>query len=185
MATVELYGQNCDTPLLPQPLDDHVSFLTKSGHLATCGGINQESFAFNNKCWVLNSENLKWENGIIGSLIENRVGSSVASLLHGVYVLGGDGSFLSGKSSEFLAAGGVEWEAGPEAPNTLVHHCTVTITDASFLVIGGQFQPTAVLEYESNMKDPINSKGWKNMDKWDSLVTGRLYHGCAKRLQAK
>ena len=67
-----------------------------------------------------------------------------------------------------------------DRPNTLVHHCTVTISDSSFLVIGGQFDPKAVLEYESNSKDPINPKGWKDMDKWDSLTSGRLYHGCAR-----
>ena len=145
VSTVELYGQNCDVPHLPQPLDDHITFLTQSGHLATCGGINRKTFAFNSKCWVLNSENQRWEKGIIGSMNENRVGSTVASLLHGVYVLGGDGSFLSGKSSEFLPAEAEEWQAGPPSPNTLVHHCTVTISDSSFLVIGGQFEGEMVL----------------------------------------
>ena len=71
---------------------------------------------------------------------ENRVGSTVASLPHGVYVLGGDGSFLSGTSSEFLPTGAKEWQSGPQSPNTLIHHCTVAISDTTFLTIGGHFK---------------------------------------------
>ena len=111
---------------------------------------------------------------------ENRVGSTVASLPHGVYVLGGDGSFLSGTSSEFLPTGAKEWQSGPQSPNTLIHHCTVAISDTTFLTIGGHFNSTAVLEYEANIQDPISPKGWKKLDQWASLTSGRLYHGCAK-----
>ena len=180
ISSLELYGQDCDVPPFQKPITDHVNFVTKDGRIAACGGVDYGTFATNSKCWTLNMEEQKWESGAIGNIQEDRIGSTVASLPLGVYILGGEGSVLGGSSSEFLPVNKDRWEAGPRLPEVMMYHCTVTISSTSFLLIGGHYTPKAVREYNAGVSGPSSDEGWQPEDDWEPLLTDRMFHGCGK-----
>ena len=94
---------------------------------------------------------------------------AVASLNSvGVFVFGGSATNNKG-SSDFLAAGSMQWQEGPALPEDMTYGpCAVSITATSFLVIYG----TNIHQFDST------SQSW---GRWPSLKAFRiLWPGCAK-----
>jgi hypothetical protein len=67
LSSAELYGSSaCTIPSLPVPRSAHVTFMTGSGQLATCGGTI-DGATYRSDCLVL-TPGSGWEPGVLGSL---------------------------------------------------------------------------------------------------------------------
>ena len=85
------------------------------------------------------------------------------------------------KSSDFLAAGKLEWQEGPALPITMDYPCAVTISSTSFFGIFGY----DIREFDAAVAGSTSSDGWLENSKWPSLKTWRVHTpGCA-RLKTK
>ena len=88
--------------------------------VATCGGytntVNTMSNSVTASCLVLDPINQLWDDSRMGSLTMPRVNGAVATLNDiGVFIVGGSANNNRG-TSEFLAAGSMQWQEGPALP---------------------------------------------------------------------
>ena len=106
-----------------------------------------------------------------------RGSGAAATLDHiGVFIVGGVYS-NNPRTSEFLAAGTMQWQEGPALPVGMSYPCAVEITRTSFLVIHG----TDIREFDAATAAPTCSEGWREAGRWPALKTSRTYQpGCAK-----
>merc|ERR1712037_622898 len=113
----------------------------------------------------------------MGNLTMMRSYGAVATLDHiGVFIVGG--AFTNNaQTSEFLAAGTMQWQEGPALPVDMSDSCAVTISPTSFLSIAG----TDIREVDAAIAGPTSSEGWQEAGRWPALKTSRTNHpGCAK-----
>ena len=70
LSSAEFYGNNiCSIPALPEPRTGHVSFVTGSKTLATCGGWSGPGGREDRGCLVLQpGEGGEWRQGVMGDL---------------------------------------------------------------------------------------------------------------------
>jgi hypothetical protein len=121
----------------------------------------------------------------MGSLTMKKGYSAAATLDYiGVFIVGGDqgdqdrpASPNNWRTSEFLAAGTMQWQEGPALPVDMTYPCAVRITPTSFLSIAG----TDIREFDAAIAGPTSSEGWREAGRWPALKTSRTYWpGCAK-----
>ena len=145
--------------------------------VATCGGIDGKFETAS--CLVLDPLSNRWDKDKMGDLTMKRVGSGAVTIDHvGVYVLGGDDE-SGGISSDFLAAGTMDWQSGPALPRKMSWPCVVPITNTSFLAISERF----IHEFDASIADPTSGDGWQIDGSFSHLRlrTRRVKgHGCAK-----
>ena len=104
--------------------------------------------------------------------------NSAAATLNdiGVFIIGGR-EINNPRTSEFLAAGQMQWQEGPDLPVDMIYPCAVAITPTSFLAIYG----TDIREFDAAIAGPTSSEGWRDAGRWPSLKTSRTHNpGCAK-----
>merc|ERR1719458_448044 len=113
----------------------------------------------------------------MGSLTMKRGFGAVATLDHiGVFIVGGEAT-NNWRTSEFLAAGAMQWQEGPALPVDMNHPCAVELTQTSFLSIYG----TDIREFDVAIAGPTSIEGWREAGKWPTLKTSRsAWPGCAK-----
>ena len=105
-----------------------------------------------------------------------RYSSAVARINSiGVFIIGGAISNQA-RTSEFLAAGTMEWQEGPALPESMNHICAVVITPTSFLAIGW----TSIYELNIAIAGPTSNDSWEEAGRWPTLKKGRGLFGCAK-----
>ena len=171
----------CSPPALPEPRSFHALFTTPEPNsiIAACGGWYGSYYGAS--CLVLDVENKRWDENIMGPLTMTRGYSAVVTLKNiGNYLIGGVcggcGSNIKG-TTDFLAQGSQQWVAGPTMPVDMNHPCTVVINERNFLAIYGN----DIREYEVNIANPTSDNGWQQGTKWPQLQTHRIYwHGCIK-----
>ena len=172
---VEVYPktQGCSLPPLPSPRYGHKTFVT-SGPMplvATCGGVITTSGGTTNSCLVLDAVNQRWDDSRMGNLRKDRWYGAVAELPGlGVY-------FMGYKDSDFLAAGTLQWQQGPDLPMGMSCSCAVPITPTSFITI----KEDKIHEFDAALAGPTSNTGWRDSSWWPTLKTSRFsYPGCAK-----
>jgi len=182
LSTTEIYprSSNCSVPSLPLSRSAHTTFVTSepTALVATCGGRTENRPYLTDSCLVLDPINQRWDESRMGSLTMKRMYGAAVTLDHiGVFILGGQAS-NNGRTSEFLAAGQMQWQRGPPLPVDMRYPCSVEITPNSFLVIHG----TDIREFNAAIDGATSSKGWRDAGRWPALNTyRRSYHpGCAK-----
>merc|ERR1719234_1833392 len=113
----------------------------------------------------------------MGDLTMPRKAAAVVTLnFVGVFIIGGDAS-NNARTSEFLAAGSMQWQEGPTLPVEMRNPCAIPITSTSFLAIYG----TDIREFDAAIAGAISDDGWWEYGHWPELKTSRTYHpGCAK-----
>jgi len=181
VSSAEVYpaSTDCSPPSLPASRLHHTMFVTAKPTplVATCGGIDGKFETAS--CLVLDPLNNRWDKDKMGDLTMKRVGSGAVTIDHvGVYVLGGDDE-SGGISSDFLAAGTMDWQSGPPLPRKMSWPCVVPITNTSFLAISERF----IHEFDASMADPTSGDGWQMDGSFSHLRlrTRRVKgHGCAK-----
>ena len=182
LTSVEVYPHTscCSPPPLPDERVSHTTFLTSEPNpvIATCGG----SWSYATEvCFVLDQSNQRWDESRMGDLTMPRMGAAVATLNYvGVFIIGSDvigyGSNEE-RTSDFLAAGSMQWQEGPALPVDMHTACAVDITPTSFLAISDNH----ILEFDAALAGPTSSEGWRHAGRWPRLKTGRAYQpGCAK-----
>ena len=146
--------------------------------VATCGGITGEGWTEEGwtSCLVLDPINQRWDASRMGNLTMGRKYPATATLDHiGVFIFGG--SFSSRMTSDFLAAGTMQWQEGPALPDGMSLPCSVEITPTSFLVLYG----TDIREFDAAIAGPTSNEGWREAGRWPALKTFRSFlPGCAK-----
>ena len=180
LSTVEVYPSTsgCSPPDLPTERDEHTTFLTSEPNpvIATCGGrFGSDATA---SCLVLDKSSQRWDESRMGNLTMPRSSSAVATLNSvGVFIIGGSAANNAG-TSEFLAAGKMQWQAGPDLPVDMKYGpCAVAITSTSFLAIYGNH----ILEFDAAKDGPTSIDGWRKAGRWPRLKTSRTTQpGCAK-----
>ena len=103
--------------------------------IVTCGGYTVSCWCQTDSCLVLNPapNSQHWEERRLGSMTMPRHHSAAARLNHiGVYIIGGELP-TNRRTSEFLAAGAMQWQEGPVLPVDMAFPCAVQITTTSFL----------------------------------------------------
>ena len=180
LSSVEVYPNthNCSPPPLPVVRSFHATFLTSEPNpvLATCGGrVGGEGITAS--CIVLDKSNDRWDESRMGNLTMPRYASAAISLnFLGVFMIGGY-TVNNKRTSDFLAAGRMEWQHGPPLPLHMLHPCAVTITPSSFLV----FAETNIREFDADIAGPMSSMGWREAGRWPRLKVWRgRWSGCAK-----
>ena len=177
----EIYpASNSCTPSLPSVrgyMGFHsATFLTSEPNpvVASCGCADPRKL-YSCKCGVLDLSNQSWEEDRMGRLTVARIRAAVARLNYvGVYVIGGTENT---KTSDYLAAGSMEWQEGPALPVDMYRPCAIDITSTSYLAIYGSH----ILEFDAAIDGPTSSKGWMEANRWPSLNAIRYYTpGCAK-----
>ena len=137
---------------------------------------------------MLDQINQRWDESRMGRLTIARTGGATVTLNDiGVFIVGGvsvDDQPLW--SSEFLAAGTMQWQEGPTLPvdteitwemPEMVLPCAVGITTTSFLVI----LRTDIREFDAATAGPTSNEGWRESGLWPLLKTSRSAQpGCAK-----
>ena len=94
----------------------------------------------------------------------------------GVFIIGG-GHTNNKRTSDFLPAGSLQWQAGPVPPVLMTNPCAVPITPTSFLTIHG----TDIREFDAAIDGPTSSRGWQEAGRWPALKTSRIQNlGCAR-----
>ena len=177
--SVEVYPrtENCTVPDLPLRRRRHTTFLTSdpSPSIAICGGVEQGVWT-SASCLVLDQANQVWNDTIMGSLTMARENGAAVTLNHvGVFIIGGEGT--SKTTSEFLAAGIMQWQQGPNIPVNMERPCAVAISASGFLAI----YHDNIREFDVVTAGPISSQGWKSASTWPKLKTSRAgWPGCAK-----
>jgi len=114
----------------------------------------------------------------MGNLTMPRRLSAVATLnFVGVFIIGGAGD-NNKRTSDFLAAGSMQWQEGPALPVDMRWGpCVVTITPTTFLTI----YDNLIHEFDAANAGPTSIDGWKEAGRWPSLKTSRSsWPGCAK-----
>ena len=181
LSSTEIYprSSDCSPPSLPLGVMGPTTFVTSepTALVATCGGTTEEGSTAS--CLVLDPINQCWDEIRMGSLTRKRSSAAAVTLDHiGVFILGGNRFF--GNTSEFLAAGTMQWQEGPAVPVGIYQHhsssCSVKISPSSFLVIGG----TIIREFDAAIAGPTSLRGWREVDRWPALKTIRIFSGCAK-----
>ena len=106
-----------------------------------------------------------------------RYNSAAATLNDiGVFIVGGRETNNRG-TSEFLAAGQMQWQEGPALPVEMAFPCAVAITPTSFLAI----DRTDIREFDTAIAGPTSSEGWREAGRWPELKPSRIDRpGCAK-----
>ena len=140
LSATEIYPpvSGCPLPPLPSSKCCHSTFVTSepTSIVATCGGQTEEGYTAS--CLVLDQINQRWDDSRMGSLTMPRYQSAVATLDYiGVFIVGGD-TTNNKRTSEFLAAGTMQWQEGPALPVDMIRPCAVVITATSFLAIYGR-----------------------------------------------
>ena len=81
------------------------------------------------------------------------------------------------RASSFLAADSLTWVAGPPLPLTL--QCAATMSEASFLVVGGEDR-RSVRQYDTGttVQTATNAWRWQPASSWPRLETGRFSPAC-------
>ena len=104
----------------------------------------------------------------MGSLTMGTASPAVVTLNNiGVFIFG-EGL---GTTSDFLAAGSMQWQKGPALPLRLTYPCAVAITATSFLAI----HETNIREFDSAIDGPTSTRGWREADAWPVLRTSRIH----------
>ena len=113
----------------------------------------------------------------MGNLTMVRVNGAAVTLNDiGVFIVGGTETD-NAMTSEFLAAGSMQWQEGPALPVGMSYLCAVSITPTSFLSIFG----TDIREFDTAIAGPTSSEGWRDAGRWPSLKTSRTHNpGCTK-----
>jgi len=114
----------------------------------------------------------------MGSLTRLRNQAAVATLNSvGVFIIGGWAT-NNERTSDFLAAGQMQWQEGPALPVDMERGpCAVTITPTSFLTIYGNH----IREFDTLIGGPTSINGWTEAGRWPTLKTSRTFGpGCAK-----
>jgi hypothetical protein len=179
LSSTETYPSisDCSPPSMPVGRSDHTTFVTSepTSLVATCGGSTV--YDYTASCLVLDPINQRWDESRMGSLTMERSGSAAVTLDHiGVFIFGG---LLTnnGRTSEFLAAGQMQWQEGTALPVIMHTPCSVPITPTTFLSIYG----TDIREFDAAIAGPTSSEGWREAGRWPALKTRRSYQpGCAK-----
>ena len=115
-------SSSCSPPALPHWRLDHAMFLTSEPNpvIATCGGRHTTT------CLVLNKSSQRWDNSMMGNLTMPRRAAAVVSLnFVGVFIIGG-WETNNKRTSDFLAAGQMQWQEGPAVPVDMTKGCAVT-----------------------------------------------------------
>jgi len=179
LSTTEIYPRSsrCAPPSLPSSIASHTTFITSKPNalVATCGGYKKGGGIAS--CYVLDPINQRWDESRMGSLTMARYYGAAVTLDHiGVFIVGGGTSNNAG-TSEFLAAGQMQWQEGPALPVGMSHPCAVAITPNSFLAIHG----TDIREFDVSVAGPTGSEGWQESGRWPALKISRTSQpGCAK-----
>ena len=140
---------NCSIPKLPEEISDHSTILSQIG-IISCGGWSYRTPKISkkwylrapkktNKCWKLEKNN-SWSP--FPSLIERRVGVSMAELNNKLVVIGGDNNFSSdnpwSNSMEILDLNGeMKWTKRILEFSAL-EHCMVKVNTTHVLITGGR-----------------------------------------------
>ena len=178
LPSTEVYPKTtgCSPPPLPLGRYDHNTIVTSepSAMVATCGGATQEGSSAS--CLVFDPINQRWDESRMGNMTMAREGAAVTLNDIGVFILGGaDVNYLS--TSEFLAAGSMQWQEGPALPVRMRNPCAIPISPTSFLTIYG----AEIWEFDTAMAGPTSREGWREAGYWPSLKTRRTQQpGCAK-----
>ena len=185
LSSVEVYppsSSSCSPPPpLPLPRSGHTTFWTSEPNpvIATCGGkVGPYGHGTSSSCLVLDKSR-RWDASRMGNLTMPRYMSASASLNSvGTFIVGGfDSEILGGDTTDFLAAGSMQWQQGPPLPALMNSPCAVTITDTSFLVI----EDDSIHEFDSAIAGPTSREGWREAGRWPRLKTRRRNQaGCAK-----
>ena len=94
--------------------------------ITVCGGYTEQ--AWTSSCLVLDQINQRWDDTKMGSLTVARGYSAVARLNYvGVFLIGGNNN-NNQRTSEFLAAGTLQWRKGPTLPEDMTFPCAVAIS---------------------------------------------------------
>merc|ERR1712130_689582 len=80
------------------------------------------------------------------------------------------------RTSDYLAAGSMEWKEGPTLPVDMNSPCAVPITPISFLMI----YKNDIREFNAAIAGPTSDEGWREADQWPQLKTTRTALGCAR-----
>ena len=147
--------------------------------VAACGGSNIRGSSAS--CLVLDLINQRWDENRMGNLTMVRIKGAAATLNDiGVFIVGGgtgnphNSEFLT---SEFLAAGTMQWQEGPGLPVNMYSPCAVSITSTSFITI----YATNIWEFDTATAGPTSREGWREAGHWPELKTLRTgWPGCAK-----
>jgi len=189
LPSTEVYPKSTSGCFPPYPLPlqrtGHTTFLTSEPSpwnlVATCGGITSPSTSHSTSetttCQVLDPNNQRWDESTMGNLTMVRVNGAAVTLNDiGVFIVGGTETD-NAMTSEFLAAGSMQWQEGPALPVGMSYLCAVSITPTSFLTIFG----TGIREFDTAIAGPTSSEGWREEGHWPELKTIRQYRlGCAK-----
>jgi len=113
----------------------------------------------------------------MGNLTMPRRNAAVATLnFVGVFIIGGYGDNKK-RTSDFLAAGQMQWQEGPALPVNMTSPSVVTITPTTFLSIYGY----NIREFDTAIAGPTSIDGWREAGRWPSLKKSRSeWPGCAK-----
>ena len=175
---MEIYPpvSGCSLPDLPTTVYGHASFVTTGPNpkIVSCGGSVHGHLS--RTCTAFDPENQSWDD--MGQLPKARIGQAAISMENiGTYQIGGGGDSSNKRTSDFMAAGSTEWVAGPEIPVDMTGHCSVVISQFSFLIFFGQ----DILEYQVDIANPTRSDGWQESTKWPQLQTNsNARQGCTK-----
>jgi uncharacterized coiled-coil protein SlyX len=205
LSSTETYPSTsaCSPPSLPLARAGHTTFVTAepTSLVATCGGVTGETASCATcgggggrtaSCLVLDPINQRWDESRMGSLTMERVYGAAATLDNiGVFIVGGQLS-NSARTSEFLAAGTMQWQEGPALPVDMYRGCAgtdcagtgcaVPVTPTSFLSIHLiEYEGTYIREFDAAIAGPTSSEGWREAGRWPLLKTSRNGQpGCAK-----
>ena len=177
---VEVYPSTstCSPPALPVGRVNHATFLTSGPDpvIAICGGgpVGDPTAS----CLVLDKSNERWDESRMGNLTRPRTKSAVATLNSvGVFIIGGK-PYNNKKTSNFLAAGSMQWQEGPALPVSMYFApCAIAITPTSFLAIHG----FDIREFDAAVAGPTSIDGWRAAGRWPRLKRSRTdWPGCAK-----
>ena len=140
--STEIYPSTmgCSPPNLPTGRYGHTTFVTAepTALVATCGGLNTQGNITASprgndtaSCLVFDPINQRWDKSRMGNLTMPRAGGAVVQLNNiGVFIVGGALTY-NRWTSDFLAAGTMDWQAGPTLPTSMSSPCAVTITPTS------------------------------------------------------
>jgi len=180
LSSVEVYPSTsgCSPPPLPAGRSAHTTFLTSEPNpvIATCGGTLEGEWR-TASCLVLDKSSQRWDESRMGDLTMTRYEAAVATLdFVGVFIIGG-WTDNHKRTSEFLAAGQMQWQEGPALPFDMGSPCVVTITPTSFLTISWNH----IHEFDAAIAGPTSMAGWREEGRWPRLKTRRnSWPGCAK-----
>jgi len=181
-------SSNCSPPSLPLDRSLLTTFVTSepSAVVATCGGSISNDGRPTASCLVLDPVNKRWDETRMGNLTKGRYEGAAATLNNiGVFIVGGWWVSSSNihtsnplrRTTEFLAAGTMQWQEGPALPVDMYHPCAVEIGPTSFLSIHG----TDIREFDAAIAGPTSNEGWQEAGRWPALKTYRSGQpGCAK-----